>query len=220
LQEAITLYGPPRAPFTEKCRRALLLKGVAFELREPAGREDYARWSPKTGMLPVLAIGQEWISDSTDILLHLDARFPEPPLLAPDPKVAAQQRSLEDWIDETCLWHFQRWLRLEERNPPREAPQGRSSPLRRLGAWLRAGGTWERPETGLLREIDQRLGDLVNLLGTRRFFYADRISMADLAAYGMLHTLRADAIPGSARLLAGRPLLVELMRSIEEQTGG
>jgi glutathione S-transferase len=85
---------------------------------------------------------------------------------------------------------------------------------------MSAGGTWERPETAILRGIDDRLGDLVNLLGTRRFFYADRVSMADLAVYGMLHTVRSDAIPGSTRLLDMRPTLRELMRSVEEETGG
>ena len=36
---------------------------------------------------------------------------------------------------------------------------------RRLGAWLRAGGTWERPETALLRQVADRMDDLVNFLG-------------------------------------------------------
>ena len=52
----ITLYGLARVPFTEKCRRALVLKGLAFELREPSGPEDFRRWSPKTGLLPVMTI--------------------------------------------------------------------------------------------------------------------------------------------------------------------
>ena len=85
---------------------------------------------------------------------------------------------------------------------------------------MKAGGTWERPETAILRGIDDRLGDLVNLLGSRRFFYADRVSMADLAVYGMLNTVRSDSIPGSTRLLATRPTLHEFMRNVEEETGG
>ena len=45
-------------------------------------------------------------------------------------------------------------------------------------------------------------------------------SMADLGVYGMLFTLRADSIPGSAALLAQRPVLVEYMRRLERETGG
>jgi glutathione S-transferase len=220
---SVTLYGPSRAPYTEKVRRALVLKGVPFELREPSGPEDYRRWSPKTGLLPVLTLDDELVSDSTDILLRLDELHPDPPLLASDPTAAGQQRRLEDWADESFLWYFQQWVRLSQAQATGESAQPRRGTptwLRRLGAWLRTGGTWERPETALLRGMEDRLGDLVNFLGTRRFFYADRISMADLAVYGMLLTMRNDWIPGSARLLAMRPALLEFMRRVEEETGG
>jgi glutathione S-transferase len=220
LARKIILYGPARAPFTEKCRRALILKSLEFELREPSGPEDYARWSPETGLLPVMTIDGELVSDSTNILLKLDEIYPEPPLLSPDPTVAGQQRNLEDWADESFLWHFQQWLRMSQDGRGSTPQSARSSLPRRLLAWMKAGGTWERPETAILRAIDDRLGDLVNLLGTRRFFYADQVSMADLAVYGMLHTVRYDAIPGSARLLAMRPTLREFMQNVENETGG
>lgn len=220
MERKIILYGPAQAPFTEKCRRALILKKVEFELREPSGPEDFARWSPETGLLPVMTIDGELVSDSTNILLKLDELYPEPPLLSPDPTVAGQQRNLEDWADESFLWYFQQWLHMSRDGRGSTPPNARSSPLRRLLAWLKAGGTWERPQTALLRSIDDRLGDLVNLLGTRRFFYADRVSMADLAVYGMLFTVRSDSIPGSARLLAMRPTLREFMLSVETETGG
>jgi glutathione S-transferase len=216
----ITLYGPGRAPYTEKCRRALVLKGLDFELREPAGPEDYARWSPETGLLPVMTVDDDLVSDSTQILLRLDDIEPMPPLLSPDPTVAAQQRNLEDWADESFLWYFQQWLRMSAARD-REAGEGvRSSAFRRLRAWLQAGGTWERPQTALLRGVDDRMTDLVNFLGSRRFFYADQVSMADLAVYGMLRTLSMDAIPGAGRLLAVRPMLVDFMRRVEAETGG
>ena len=219
----ITLYGPSRAPFTEKCRRALVLKGLDFELREPSGPEDYKLWSPDTGLLPVMRVDGELVADSTEILLHLDRIEPKPPLLSRDPRVSALQRSLEEWADESFLYYYQQWLRLSGNGVAEQpaATRGPRSPkLRRALAWLRAGGTWERPHTALLRGVDDRLGDLVNFLGTRRFFYTDRLSMADLAVYGMLYTLREDAIPGSAPLLARRPSLLEFMGRVEDATGG
>jgi glutathione S-transferase len=220
LARSIILYGPARAPFTEKCRRALILKGLEFELLEPSGPEDYARWSPETGLLPVMRIDGELVSDSTNILIKIDELYPEPPLLSRDPTVAAQQRKLEDWADESFLWYFQQWLHMSQAGRGSTPQRARSSLARRLLAWMKAGGTWERPETAILRGIDDRLGDLVNLLGTRRFFYADTVSMADLAVYGMLQTVRSDSIPGSTKLLAMRPTLREFMRSVEEETGG
>jgi len=229
----ITLYGPAQAPFTEKVRRGLIYKGIAFELREPRSGDDYKRWSPKTGMLPVLDLNGEHIPDSTDILLRLDALYPEPPLLSADPLVAQQQLQLEDWADASFLWYYMKYLNMTSRQlelpvaldgelvgAARERSTQRRSRWRWIAAWLRAGGTWERPFTGLLRELGDRLDDLVNFLGARPFFYADRLSMADLGVYGMLNTMRGDVMPGSASMLARRPTLMALMSRVEGATGG
>ncbi len=229
----ITLYGPVSTPFTEKVRRALLYKGLEFSLVEPRQVEDYKRFSPKTGQLPVLDLHGEHVPDSTEILLRLDQVFPEPPLLSSDPTVAAQQQQLEEWADESFLWYFMKYRRMAmgddyavplplagERDPQPPQPSKPSPTWRSVGAWLRAGGTWERPHTALLRELALRLDDLVNFLGARPFFYSERLSMADLAVYSMLVHLRADRIPGSALLLAARPTLVLLLQRVEAATGG
>ena len=228
----ITLYGAARVPYTEKVRRALLYKRLPFELHEPTTPEDYQRWNPKSGMLPVIHVGDEVIEDSTRILFALDSRYPDPPLLAPDPTVASQQRQLEDWADESFLWYWMKYRRMlggdgeaplplkgEAPDLPRER-DAKSGRLRRLRAWVSAGGTWERPITGLQRELGARMDDLVNFLGTRPFFYAERLSMADLGVYGMLFTMRRDSIPGSAKLLGDRPSLLAFMTRVEEATGG
>ncbi|HEY5656171.1 MAG TPA: glutathione S-transferase family protein [Myxococcota bacterium] len=230
----ITLYGPSQAPFTEKVRRALIYKNVEFELCEPQTLEDYKRWSPKTGMLPVLDLHGEHVPDSTDILLRLDVLYPEPPLLSSDANVAQQQRQLEDWADVSFLWYYMKYLHLTSRDVPLpvaldgelvDAAEERSarrppSVWRWIRAWIRAGGTWERPLTGLLRELGDRVDDLVNFLGGRAFFYADQLSMADLAVYSMLNVMRGDVVPGSATVLAQRPTLVALMARVEAVTGG
>jgi glutathione S-transferase len=229
----ITLYGPAQAPYTEKVRRALIYKGLAFALREPEGPEDYKRWSPTTGMLPVLDLDGEHVPDSTQIMLRLDEVHPQPPLLSKDPKVAQQQRQLEDWADHSFSWHYMRYRRMigdgfelpvarRDTLPSEREGEEPSQPSfrHRLLAWIRAGGTWERPITGLQRQLGARLDDLCNFLGSRPFFYADSLSMADLAVYGMLWTMRYEAIPGSSRLLAERPVLIAFMTRVESQTGG
>jgi len=230
---SVTLYGAARTPYTEKVRRALLYKRIPFELCEPTVPEDYPRWNPKSGQLPVLAIGDEIIEDSTAILYALDERYPDPPLLAVDPKSAAQQSQLEDWADESFLWYFMKYRQMAggtmvlplassadaaPEPDPAPATDGAAGTLRRVAAWFRAGGTWERPITGLLREVGLRMDDLVKFLGARPFFYAERLSMADLGVYAMLFTLRNDSIPGAAQLLVQRPSLVAFMERVERAT--
>ena len=214
----IALYGDRRVPYTEKCRRALLLKRLAFELHEPSSAEDIRRWSPETGLLPVMTLEGELISDSTNILLRLDQIRPEPPLVSPEPMTAALQRHLEEWTDESFLWYYQQWLRIAL--PAEATPVVRARPLRHLGRWRRSPSSDASPRAALLQELGARMTDLVNLLGGRPFFHASQISMADLAVYGMLFSLAGDAIAGAGALITSRPSLLAFMRRVEEQTGG
>lgn len=221
---AVILYGPREIPFTEKVRRALLYKQIPFELVEPSSPEDYRRWNPDTGLLPVLDLGDERIPDSTDILFKLDELFPEPPLLSRDARVSGQQKQLEEWADENLLWYFNQWRRSQNDAPEDEvetpALLRRFTGIRRFLAWLRAGGTWERPEVAILRGVGARLDDLLGFLGTRPFFYSETVSMADLGVYSMLYSLCLGVIPGSKRLVTDRAPLMEFMRRVESQTGG
>jgi len=216
----LTLYGPIDNPYTEKCRRALILKALDFELLEPSGPEDFRRWSPETGLLPVMTVDDELVSDSTNILLRLEEIRPEPPLLSPDPTIAAQQRHLEDWVDEAFLFYWLEWHRVVGKEPERSPPAGGGRVLRRLGAWLRPVEAAESPGAIVLRGLDDRLDDLLNFLGGRRFFYSDRLSMADLTVYAILRALSRDQIPGVAQRILDRPPLLEFMRRVEEETGG
>jgi glutathione S-transferase len=215
----LALYGQTNNPFTEKCRRALVFKKLDFELHVSTGPEDVKRWSPETGLLPVMRIDGELVSDSTNILLRLEQLCPEPPLIASVPIVAAQQRNLEDWADESFLWYWQEWSRLEAAAPP-APPESAWARLRRRLGGAAPGDARRRAQAGLLRGLDDRLSDLVNFLGSRRFFYSDRVSIADLTVHAMLVTLRRDTMPGSAALVAARTALNEFMLRVEAETGG
>ena len=217
----IILYGPADIPFTETVRRGLLLKGLDFQLREPAGPEDYKRWSPDTGLLPVLDIDGERTHDSTDILHRLDALFPDPPLLAKEAQIAEMQQQLENWADESFLWYYLQYFRIRDAKVGDGSNHGAGRLpgfVRWTLAWFRSGGTWERPETALMRGLGDRMDDLVQFLGTRPFFYADRVSMADLAVYSMLHSMRRGGIPGAHDMIAKRPSLVRFIDRVEEAT--
>jgi len=223
----IVLYGPAMAPYTEKVVRGLGLKKLPFEFQEPRSDEDYKRWSPETGLLPVADIDGERIADSTQILLALDERYPEPPLLSRDPSIAARQRRLEDWADESFFWYWAQWRRMREEQAEYTA---RRAAYR--FSWLQPRSWFESlreqidlpaPDPGrerfLLSEIDRRMDDLVGWLATRSFFYSDAPSMADLAVYAMLLRIRGGTFGSADGLLADRPSLLQFMRRVEEATG-
>jgi len=214
----ISLYGHDDTPFTEKCRRALVFKRLPFDLHISTGPEDVKRWSPVTGLLPVMRVDDELVSDSTTILYRIEELKPDPPLLSPDPNVATQQRNLEDWADESFLWYWQEWFRLDGEAPP-PAPESAFARFRRL-LGLGAADPRERAKAELVRGLTDRMNDLVNFLGSRPYFYSDQPSLADLTVHAMLRTLRRDEIPGAAGQLSARPALVAFMRRVEAETGG
>jgi glutathione S-transferase len=221
----IVLYGP-RAPLTEKVGRGLHLKGLRFELVEPAGPEDYARLSPETGLLPLLEADGVRTPDSAAILDFLDARHPEPRLVSPDPRVAREQRRLEKWIDETFAFYILRWVqrRLGAAAPPPVHGGFPLGSLARLGLIDSHGRL--RPDVFSARgggpgpEFEHRLEDLGQLLGERPFFHADRISRADLSVCATLSVMYRDVYEGARELLEARPRLLAYLERVLAATGG
>lgn len=203
----------------------LAFKGFRdFALVSPESPEDYRRWNPETGMLPVMDFDGARVPDSSGILDWLDAQFPDPPFLARDPRTARQQRQLESWIGETFFFYWLRWMRetvlAEEAAKSAGATSG--GELARLGILTRVSELLtdapERPdERG--PEFARRLDDLVGFLGTRPFLYADQPGRADLTAAAFLRSLERNSIPGGERLLEARPALSALLARVHERLG-
>jgi len=192
----LTLYGPPNIPFLTKVRAALGLKKLPYDWVVPEGPEDYKRYSPRTGLLPSLRIDGEIIEDSSVILDELDARFPEPPLLSSDPKIARSQKQLERWAEAAFMFYWIHYLQ-------EIAETGRAAPH----------------SSGMAREFAQRLDDLVNFLGGRPFFYSDRPGRADLAVYSFLAGVGFAVGDEVASEVAARPPLAALLKRVGQETG-
>ena len=87
----ITLYQFKTSPFTEKVRRAMNYKNIAFEVveveRAKVGEGKYADVSP-TGKFPCIKDGDQAVWDSTDIILHIE-KMGDNQLVPSDPRAAA-----------------------------------------------------------------------------------------------------------------------------------
>lgn len=214
-------------PFTEKVGRALRVKRLPFEVVAPVGPEDYARLSPETGMLPVLEVDGHRVPDSSAILDYLDERFPEPPLLSRDARVAREQRRLERWADETIPYYILRWVRSRAGGAAPPPLRGGGFPMATMieRGLIDADGKLH-PELfdpgmgGPGPEFENRLDDLEGFLGARPFFYSNAISRADLSVYALLSVLYRDVYDGARALLAARPRLLAHTERVLEETGG
>jgi glutathione S-transferase len=221
------VFGSRLSPFVEKVVRALAMKGIAFRLVEPRGPGDFGKWNPQTRKMPVLEMDGERTYDSTFIVRRLEARVPEPALLAADPVTAAAQRQLEDWADESLYWYGMalRWSPRNQGATTRQILGSLPAPIRILASAIvprqiraatRAQGLGRLSADTVTEELGRHLDDLVTLLGGRPFFFAERASVADLAIHGQLCMLRSGPTPEATALIDERDALVALGRRVED----
>ncbi|MEN8160222.1 MAG: glutathione S-transferase family protein [Myxococcota bacterium] len=227
----VTVFGTRFSPFVEKVVRGLQLKGVPFELIGPKSPTDMKKWNPQTRKMPVVLFDEEKVIDSTFILRRLDELVPEPPLFADDPLVAANQRQLEDWADESLYWYVMAFFwapknanAVANRNlsmlPAFLRPLAVPVMRRQIGKMVQAQGLGRLPVETLEKEFGARLDDLLRMLGDRPYFYDERPSVADLSVYGQLSLAQGEVAPETRAEIEERPRLVDYMKRVEQATGG
>jgi glutathione S-transferase len=98
------------SPFCVKVRNAMRYKRIPFDTINATSPIQVRRLNPR-GKLPVMVDDGVKLSDSTDIIRHLETRHPEPRLYPQDPRTRAMALMLEDWADESLYWHvvYERW---------------------------------------------------------------------------------------------------------------
>jgi glutathione S-transferase len=224
-----TLYGSRLSPFVEKVARALQLKRVEFTVVDPRGPNDLKKWNPTTGKMPVLDLNGEKLLDSTLILRRIDELIPAPPLVSRDPEIAARQRFLEDWSDESLYWYTMalRWNPANSKATIAQLSAFVPAALRpvagmvfswQLGGQARGQGLARLPLGTVLDELGRRFNELEAFLGDGRYFFSDSVSVADLALFGQFATLRSGPTPQGARLLDQRPKLSAFFDRVDAAT--
>jgi glutathione S-transferase len=225
-----TLYGDRLSPFVEKVARALQVKDIAFKLVGLKGPNDLKKWNPTTGKMPVLEIAGERLFDSSLIVRRLDEIIPEPALVSADAGAAARQRFVEDWSDESLYWYVMalRWNTANAKATAAQIGAFLPAPLRplagplfnwQIGGLARAQGLARLPLDVILAELARRFDELSIMLGDDDFFFSDRVSVADLAIFGQLSTLRSGPTPQGAKLVDAQPALVRHFDRVDRATG-
>ena len=225
----IKLFGARLSPFVEKVARALAYKALDFEEVPIKGPGDLKKWNPQTRKMPVLEVDGERIHDSTFIVRRLEELVPRPSLIPADPLMAARQRLLEDWCDES-LYRYVMGMRWAEENaeatldqitadiPPLARVVARPMLRRQVGGQARAQGLGRLPLAVLERELGDLLDALLKTMGDGPFFAGDHPGIGDLALYGQICGMCSGPTPQAERLIAERPRLADLRKRVEEVT--
>jgi glutathione S-transferase len=227
----VRIVGARISPFVEKVVKAAEYKKIPFELSEPRSPGELAKLNPVTRKMPIAIFGDVMVYDSTFILREFDELAPDPPLLAADSQVAAAQRQLEDWSDESLYWHLMalRWAPENEARTIEQLLPFAPRPLRPLagpifrrliGRTPAVQGLGRLPYPVLVREVGERMDDLVLLLAQRSFFYASRPSVADFALFGQFKAGCSGPTPDFEQLVSERPTLADWMKRVEDAARG
>lgn len=142
----LTLYEHPLSPYAQKCKIALLEKGVPFQLKMSTAigtgqvDADFSKASPR-GEVPALIDGDFAVFDSTVILEYIEDAYPTPAMLPRDPKLRAKARMIEDAMDtlyEPINWGLgeMRWFKRAEGEQARAIETRAAAQARDFFGWL------------------------------------------------------------------------------------
>ncbi len=192
----IIVYGFRGSPYVEKVITALDYKSLSLSwsiemMKTPAAIK---RKSPITQKMPAVNLDGVMFYDSTFILRELEKRHPAPSLWSSNDYVAAQQRQLEDWCDESLYWYIMA-MRWQRENADKAIAQITSAMPALVGLVLGkiikkklvqstvAQGLGRLPQHVLMEETARQLQDLSLILGDSPYFYSETPSAADFAVY-------------------------------------
>jgi glutathione S-transferase len=216
------------SPFCLKVHRGLRAAGVAYARRHLAQPAEVKPFSP-AGQVPVLLVGDEAVADSTRILARLPG-LGGASLVAGDPRERAEQLLWEELAD-TALNGFlvaARWA--DERNWPRvrDAYFARMPGAVRavVPALLRRGvvkalvarDVWRAGPDACWARFELLLDALDARAPRAGFWTGDRVSVADVALFGQLHSLRTPLTEAQAATLARRPALSAWLDRVDAAT--
>jgi glutathione S-transferase len=180
----ITLCGSPISNYYNKVKLALLEKNVPFTeeaVRIKSNDEAVLSCSP-LGKIPFLRTPQGGLCESQAILEYLEAAYPQPPLLPPDPFAAAKVRELVTFVD----------LHLE-------------LVARDLYPQAFFGGTVsENSKTRVRTQLEKNIAGFKRLARFAPYLAGDTFTQADCAGYASLPLvgMATKAIYGEDLLLA------------------
>jgi glutathione S-transferase len=212
----VRLYQIPFSHNCVKVRRALDLKGLAYETVNinPALRRGVKRASGQE-LVPVLVHGGRPVAGSTAILLAVEERHPEPPLLPADPPDRAECIVLMHWADSAFMdltrrMAYYRVLSGTGADLGKLFFPGHPVPLQRVGAAVaeqvlrrRFGisDAQDRADLETAREVSRVA---VDRLGGEEHLVGGQLTLADVTLASMAAPLQyteAAADPAVSRLL-------------------
>jgi glutathione S-transferase len=205
----IVFYDWPYSPFCMKVRAILDYKGLGYRSVNPLPARGILK-RRGTGKVPAIEIDSVFITDSTNIALVLDERFPEPPLFPSSPRERGLCHTIEDWADESLYFIglYYRWIEEEGRKPVGgvfgSSLKGRAAYLhysRLIARQLAGQGTLRKSPEHIRADLERNLDAIERMFGAGSYLLGDEPFLCDFALWGQLNYL--NRTPVGRRAIGG-----------------
>ncbi len=231
LADASALLGvESHSPFCLKAHRALRVAGLTYERRHGARPADFAKENPRA-QVPVLLVDGEPVADSTEIVARIESIAG--PLGGPRDERARAEAWLWEELADTGLNGFlvaARWA--DDRNWPtvKRAYFGRApwfvraivAPQirKRIVGSLVARDVWRGGADACWARFLTLLDQLEARAPREGFWVDDRVSVADVALFAQLRSLRTPLTAWQAKAIENRGRLSSWIERVDRATRG
>ncbi len=216
MTDVYRVFGSELSPYSVKVRSYFRFKGIPHQwvVRSPAIADEFQRYA-RLPLIPlVITPSGEGLQDSTPIIEHVEALFPEPSIHPTDLDLRFLSALIEEYADEwgnKPMFHYRWWRPVDQRSaaeriargmagegaPEEQVAQIVASVQQRMSGRLpfvgSSAATQEQIEGSFARQLDL----LEAHLAQRPYLFGERPALADFGWWGQVYELSTDPTPGA-----------------------
>ena len=232
------IFGAEMSPYSVKVRSYCRYKGIPHEWirRTPANQDEYRKYA-RIPIVPAVATPEgDGLQDSTPIIDHLDALFPEPSIHPDDSALAFLSVLIEEYGDEwgnKLMFHHRWWHEADQMACSRILARGNlpdadedavDAMARQVRERMTGRGDFVGSSAATAPLISQYLDDLLEILephlANRRYLFGDRPSYGDFGLSMQLYECSIDPSAGGILRARAGNVLDWCFRMIEPRNDG
>jgi len=235
MADVYRIFGNELSPYSVKVRSLFRYKRIPHEwlVRNPSNEEEFQRFA-KLPLIPLVVTPEgQGMQDSTPIIEHFDARYPEPPIHPADPALAFLSVLIEEYGDEWAnkpMFHYRWWYEPDQQSAAaRLASSLMPDADQAMAAEMIKGRMIPRlPLVGssadTKRHIEASFERVVSILGPhlafRKYLFGDRPAFADFGLYAQLYQCATDPTPRAVIRATAPSVLQWIERMLDPKDEG
>ncbi|MBY0276681.1 glutathione S-transferase family protein [Candidatus Binatia bacterium] len=237
-QAPYRIFGSELSPYSVKVRSYFRYKQIPHEwtVRSSANEEEFRKYA-KLPLVPlVVAPDGSALQDSTPILEHYEARFPEPSIHPSDRALAFLSALLEEYGDEwgnKPMFHY-RWTYEADRASAGERLARSMMPgldeasvagavemvCSRMVPRLKLVGSSDATRATIEGSFARQLAILEQHLAGRPYLFGGRPAFGDFGLFAQLHQCSTDPTPGALLRARAPRVLAWIERMLDPKAEG